>query len=201
MNTKICDRRYGAGPAAQPGAGGPFAAGKGALLTDGVSAYFEVGSCPYSAAPRNIADALRPLMVVRIRQTWQSSLHTLTGWLARHFPDCGDCVEGFVDCDHCGYPAADACASCNMTGKMAHACTTQRGRIAGVPVFGWHVRRQLAAVLEGAEFRPAVVRLGSLQDDRGSAVLQVSSERWTYLRMDLVEPAGDDLPNFPEAAR
>ena len=198
MNTNICDPRYGDGPAvATPGAGGPFSAGKGALLTDGHSAYFEVGSCPYSAAPRNIADTLRPLMVVRVRQTQRVPLADLAAWLAQHFPGCPDCVEGFVDCDHARAKAEMVCGDCDGEGKMLHACTTRRGRIAGVPVYGWHVKRQLAAVLDGAEFRPAVVRLGSLRDDRGSAVLQVSSERWTYLRMGLVEPAGDDLPAFP----
>lgn len=79
---------------------------------------------------------------------------------------------------------------------MACLCTKQRGRIVGVPVWGWHVRRQLAAI----EHRPEKVRLRALQDDRGSAVLQVSCPRWTYLRMGLYEPpeAPLDGPIYPE---
>ena len=200
MNPNICDPRYGQGPAvAAPGAGGPFAAGKGALLTDGASAYFEVGPCAFPAAPGNYTTVLRPLMK-RTAGAERVKLIDLTAWLAQHYPDCGDCREGFVDCDHCGYPAADACGSCDLTGKMACACTTRRGLIAGVPVCGWHVRRQLAAIEHVSER----VHLARLVDDRGHHLLQVQADgRWTYIRMGLLDmPAAvaEVLPSFPEAS-
>lgn len=164
----ICDSRYGSSNAIAQVGGGPFAAGKGAIVTDGVSAFFEVGRSAVLSAPEAVTRVLRPLMT-RPKDALATPFSDLTGWLAEHFPSCGGCAD-----------------------EAVCPCTVRAGRVAGVPVYGWHVRRQLDQV----GHRPARVYLAALVDGRSQPVLHVSCEKWTYVRVGLIGPIAGDLPIF-----
>lgn len=192
---KICDPRHGTGRV-RAGAisGGPYSAGKGSLVTDGCSAFFlSDGLRSLPALPDHMARTLRPLLT-RSKGGIDVRLLDLTAWLAANFPGCG-CVEGFVVCDHPN-DALD-CEVCDGDGNVVCACTTQRGRIVDVPVYGWHVRRQLDAIAH----RPERVRLARVCDLQGQATLQVSCPAWTYVRLGLREDAAVlASPTFPGGA-
>lgn len=167
----IYDLQYGAPDAVEEVGCGPFSAGKGALVTDGASAFFQLGACPAPPAPERVTRALRPLMA-RPAGATSAAFFELTLWLAQNFATCTRCARSATVCDH---------------------CTTRCGRIADVPVFGWHVRRQLSLV----EHRPPRVCLAAVVDERGRGALHVSCERWTYIRMGLIGEIARSAPAFP----
>jgi hypothetical protein len=197
---KICDPRHGMGKV-RAGAlsGGPYAAGKGSLVTDGCSAFFlaEEPAPGLPPLPAKMTRALRPLLT-RSKGGIDVRLLDLTAWLAANFPGCGGCVEGLVACDHPRAEGKDHCPDCGDDEEMACACTTHCARIVDVPVYGWHLRRQLDAIAH----RPERVRLARLVDYNGDAVLQVSCPAWTFVRMAVREGIRADLaPVFPGGAR
>lgn len=190
----VCDPRYGTGEMTHPGAGGPYAAGKGWLITDGVSAFLGAERRTLPRAPRRIVDTLRPLMV-RARGGIEVLFADLMSWLGDHFPGCGDCRAGFVPCDHPHAEGKMVCPDCEGDGEMACVCTARRAIVGGVPVFGWHVHRQLSHV--GHE--PGMVRLAALEVGRGFA-LQVSCPAWVYVRLGLLDIPGQSngTPRWPD---
>lgn len=179
MTPYICDLRYGDPKAVDGIGGGPFTAGDGTLVTDGVSAFFLANDLRSSAvpAPESAIRILRSLMR-KPKVGVSVSFSEFTTWLTREFSSCGPCANGY-------------------TGASTCTCTQRVGRIYGVPVYGWHVRRQLRQV--GVP-PPAFVRLASLTDNRGQPVLQVSCGEWTYIRLGLVGtiPNLDKLPAYPQ---
>lgn len=166
----IYDLQHGAPDAVREVGCGPFSAGRGALVTDGASAFFQLGACAAPPAPERVAGVLRPLMS-RPPDAATAPFFELTLWLAQNFATCARCARSATICDQ---------------------CATRCGRVAGVPIYGWHVRRQLSLI----EHRPARVYLAAVADDRGRAALHVSCERWTYIRMGLVGEVARSVPEF-----
>ena len=167
----IYDLRYGLADVVEGVGCGPFSAGRGALVTDGVSAFFQVGVRATTPAPERVTSALRALMS-RPKEAGEAPFFDLTRWLSENFATCARCAKTAVVCAR---------------------CITRCGRIAGVPVFGWHVRRQLGLI----EHRPPRVHLAALEDGRGQPVLHVSCEQWTYIRAGLLDEIPSDIPQFP----
>lgn len=169
----IYDPRYGFPDAVAETGGGPFAAGKGALVTDGASAFFQVGRVVAPPVPEDVARVLRPLMR-RPKDALAVSFFDLSVWLSENFATCDKCVKSITVCTR---------------------CTTQCGIIRDVMVYGWHVRRQLGLI----EHRPVRVHLAATRDERGQPVLQVACDQWTYIRVGVIGQVSGEVPRFPLA--
>lgn len=167
----IYDLRYGAPSVVEEFGCGPFSAGKGAIVTDGASAFFQVGVRGAMPAPDRVTGALRTLMS-RPKGADEVPFFDLTHWLSENFATCAKCVK---------------------TAAVCERCTTRCGFITGVPVYGWHVRRQLSLI----EHRPPRVHLAALADGRGQPVLHVSCDQWTYIRVGVVGELPLPSPEFP----